>query len=353
MGALCFGEAKVGALHGNKLAKLLNMSASDVDDLYVKFSSLDSFHANTSSLADVVEGASNELLLRLILNSVLIKHTGESLTFEEFLVTMWNFLSLDTDNMAAHLFMIFDVDSTGHLDGEEVKHMAAVLMGVNENDKIQQFLVKVHPKAEMVLSRTDFIGKSRLHPLVLFPVEEMQANARERFLGARKWQKITQDRNNIFGTKTVFEILGEEENKLATLEETVERAAKTKEIPRNVAVGLKKSIDDRRLKRAEKGKHHHHHRKDGEHHQKNHVEEQDQHQPHFKQPYVIKAGSAHGGSITPLDPLAVVDALVPHGKTHAVHSAPPHASEHAKASHDNAAEGKRRHHSHIHHHHAH
>jgi Ca2+-binding EF-hand superfamily protein len=101
-----------------------------VDKLYAVFKHLDLDGGGEVSISEFCANMEIEPTKFTDLVFKLIDRSGtKNFDFEEFLVFCYYYLTLDMAKLNAFAFDMFDVNSNGHLDRDEVNMMARVLWG--------------------------------------------------------------------------------------------------------------------------------------------------------------------------------------------------------------------------------
>mmetsp|Transcript_16230 Transcript_16230/g.15571 ORF Transcript_16230/g.15571 Transcript_16230/m.15571 type:complete len:518 (-) Transcript_16230:211-1764(-) len=174
--------------------KCLNLGyrRRDIDRMYSNFKKLDVYHKNTiifASLCQVyrINTPFGELIFRQLLGI----EKNKELSFEDYLVCIWNSFSVfDHKSMAQLTFQIFDADNSGLLSMSEVGKMVTVIYG-NESQKygivMKALKQEDHKKP---LSQADFVKLTRKLPLLLFPIFKLLTVGEENTLGVRRWKEI-------------------------------------------------------------------------------------------------------------------------------------------------------------------
>jgi Ca2+-binding EF-hand superfamily protein len=93
----------------------LGYTLRDIDLMYTNFKKLDVYHNNRVHFASFCAmNRINNLLGELIFHRLLEVDKHKEITFENYLVCIWNAFSvLDNSNMAELAFQVFDTDKSG------------------------------------------------------------------------------------------------------------------------------------------------------------------------------------------------------------------------------------------------
>ena len=150
------------------------LTKDDVNSIYRKFCEYD---VMSNSLVDVDEfvvslGFEPEIFLLLVFRLFDSNMEG-SVTFCEFLMAYYQFLTLDKDSLAIFTFSLFDLDDSQILNQEEVELMMRVLEGrVTRNDKIAYKALDLDGDGNVSLE--EFLIMASKRPNMMFLAFETQ-----------------------------------------------------------------------------------------------------------------------------------------------------------------------------------
>ena len=118
--------------------------------------------------------------------------------FREFVASLWNYCTLGPSALMLFAFDLYDSDSSGNIDKDEMKMMLKEVYGdgFENNDFAQRILAKIDGfeiDGEDIDIRR-FKEFTKRYPGLLFPCFKMQVHLQQRILGERFWTKVTTKR---------------------------------------------------------------------------------------------------------------------------------------------------------------
>ena len=130
----------------------------------------------------------NVTFVQLVLSIFDLESTG-FVSFEEFLIALWNALTLDHDMLFAFVYDCFDKNHVGKLSGNEVKRMISIATG---NDYTSMMLISsfIEEKQDsdgnvsFIILRDYLSHTVKAHREILSPMIEQQRVMRAKLLGA-------------------------------------------------------------------------------------------------------------------------------------------------------------------------
>ena len=173
------------------------MDKGDVDEIYRKFRNYD-FVGN--NLVDVDEfvvavGLQPEIFLMLVFRLFDGDMEG-SITFAEFLMAYYQFLTLDKESLAIFTFSLFDLDNSNYLEQEETELMMRVLEGkVTRNDTIAYKALDVDGDGDVSLE--EFLSVASKRPNMMFLAFETQMVLRSSCMSVSRWEELTTRRRDL------------------------------------------------------------------------------------------------------------------------------------------------------------
>ena len=121
--------------------------------------------------------------------------TGE-IDFEEFVLAVWNFCTVEGDDFVRFTFNLYDLDGGGTLDAEEIKELVTAVLGqVDQEDKKAQELLgylKLDKNGEANVK--SFRAFVKMKPEVLEPAYVLQRRLRARIVGEAFWRSLARKR---------------------------------------------------------------------------------------------------------------------------------------------------------------
>lgn len=121
---------------------------------------------------------------------------SENLSFEEFVVGVWNFCTLNFTRLCKYSMDIFDVDHKMTINKYQCDALVRMVHNSPETPASMQAIVSEITE-EMNLQ--DFTAFAEKHESLLRPVVQVQANLRNRLLGLNFWEARTKLRTETFG----------------------------------------------------------------------------------------------------------------------------------------------------------
>eukprot|EP00602_Paraphysomonas_sp_CaronLab_P003615 CAMPEP_0185030798 /NCGR_PEP_ID=MMETSP1103-20130426/17872_1 /TAXON_ID=36769 /ORGANISM="Paraphysomonas bandaiensis, Strain Caron Lab Isolate" /LENGTH=413 /DNA_ID=CAMNT_0027566057 /DNA_START=158 /DNA_END=1399 /DNA_ORIENTATION=+ len=117
------------------------------------------------------------------------------LNFLEFVVAMWNFLTIDHSQIGSFAFLLFDTDETGQLDSEEVLNMIYVIHNnTHIKSKAVGHVIDKLKSSKESFSLENFDHWSRTHMSLLEPVLLLQKKLRQNIISERYWLSLSNRR---------------------------------------------------------------------------------------------------------------------------------------------------------------
>ncbi len=186
------------------VAKKCNFTSSDLEKLWKKFKSYDVLGDSKITVDEFVictrEGEEHDMFLRLVF--LLFDQTmSGSLKFDQFLLAMYHFMSLEKNDLSLFTFEIFDLNGTDHLGADEVEFMVSVLWGPKEGpNKLKVFkslMKETNKNISDGIKGTDFLQICAHMPNIMFPAFSVQQSLREQSLGSSRWRALTDERKKL------------------------------------------------------------------------------------------------------------------------------------------------------------
>ena len=110
---------------------------------------------------------------------------SKEIDFEEYIISMYNFCSMEKDNLSAFVFQLFDVDDSGKLSKAEIVFLIQLVYGFVKNQNVEGWLSSLPFDINGDLSLIEFCSSVKHANSVLFPVFEFQYLLRRDCLGER------------------------------------------------------------------------------------------------------------------------------------------------------------------------
>ena len=111
------------------------------------------------------------------------KGGSDAITFQTFVLILWNICTFAEEGIAAFVFNVFDQDGSGRLDEEELKGMINELMGHHS----QQNQAKILSSLDPPVSFPDFAPWAEERVEALLPAKVIQKMLQKRVVGEEWW----------------------------------------------------------------------------------------------------------------------------------------------------------------------
>lgn len=195
----------------------LGVTDKEVGKLYKRFKLIDVDDSKSIEVAEILVHLHMEKTFfnKRVFGLLDTDASGE-LNFEEFMVGLWNYCSVEDEHFEHFAFDLYDIDHSGNIDIVEAQFMVKDIYG-------EEFEHSVHAKrayaklAELDISVIDFptfSAFSNKHKAMLYPAFALQMNLKKYIMGESFWRRQAQNRLKISGGqyKRVVEIIGKAES---------------------------------------------------------------------------------------------------------------------------------------------
>lgn len=125
------------------------------------------------------------------------------INFSEFLLILWNFLTVDPLSLGYILFDIYDVDGSKTFEFEEVLLCVKELFGDKPNPHAKKIMEQLDELNFLAVTNELFDGMCRNFRDFLIPVREEQSMLRKHFFGVKFWEKKAKQRSQWTGNKYI------------------------------------------------------------------------------------------------------------------------------------------------------
>jgi Ca2+-binding EF-hand superfamily protein len=133
------------------------------------------------------------------------------ISFHEFVLSIWSYLSLDLDSLAKFSFRLYDNDNSNYMEMNEVNAMITCVYGSNStrenSERIKKLLEKMEMSFENRITLDQFVVFSKQYPLLLYPAFMMQSILRRGIFGEAYWDGVAAERAKKELEKPIFDIL--------------------------------------------------------------------------------------------------------------------------------------------------
>jgi Ca2+-binding EF-hand superfamily protein len=142
-----------------------------------------------------------------VLYQFLDKEKTGQLTFYQYMVYNWHFLSASDDCMAAMCFQMFDTDKNSSIEVYEVKYMINAIHNFDAGMVVGWAMEKLNKNEDGFVTIAEFILLCRHFPKIMRPMLVLRNAMRKRIVHARFWVECEAMRKKQFGNLNVFDIL--------------------------------------------------------------------------------------------------------------------------------------------------
>jgi Ca2+-binding EF-hand superfamily protein len=197
------------------LKKQIKLSDSELNKYWAAFCKVDKMYTGSIHIEQFHKYYQlEETPFTMKVFSIMDTDANGGINFHEFILAIWNYLSLDMNSLATFSFRLFDTDNSKLMEKGEVEAMiSCVYGGVGSNERVQKVLDKMQPANGDSITSTEFVNYSRQYPLLLYPAFAMQNVLRRHIFGEGYWNAVSADRAKNMADKTIFDILEEESKK--------------------------------------------------------------------------------------------------------------------------------------------
>ncbi len=122
---------------------------------------------------------------------------SKELDFVEFVISLWNFCSLNRGGLMLFAFTLYDADDSGELEMEELHKLLSDVYGINglqENPRVLSLVNQIDKSGDGSVQIHEFIYACKRYQLILKPAFSVQASLQNQTFGKRYWQDVTKKR---------------------------------------------------------------------------------------------------------------------------------------------------------------
>mmetsp|Transcript_25153 Transcript_25153/g.37068 ORF Transcript_25153/g.37068 Transcript_25153/m.37068 type:complete len:426 (-) Transcript_25153:402-1679(-) len=191
---LIFGRSQESA----SLLYTLGMTKDTMDTLFTAFSDMDSNSTNTIRMDEFLNYFKIEMTsFNMFLFGLFGVQKGGYLNFLEYVIAIWNFLTVQKSLISTLVFYLYDRRKCGYIEAQEVIE----LMNAIHTKKSLRQRVLIHLQSNLqtstdTYSQKKFIALAKSHPTMIIPVNELQGQLRRRIIGEHFWMALTATRAN-------------------------------------------------------------------------------------------------------------------------------------------------------------
>jgi len=192
--------------------RALHLPPNIIMDLHGVFEEIDEDGSGEIDLREVLDYMDlerNPFARRIF--SIMDEDKSGQINFREFVISMWSYCTLGKAALIIFAFDIFDRDSSGEIDIDEVKCFLKEVYGgdITHNALAQQTLEAIggylQPSKKwnykgarpQVITKEAFGRIARACPALLFPAFQLQTKLQTRILGEKFWERLTSSRVEI------------------------------------------------------------------------------------------------------------------------------------------------------------
>lgn len=126
----------------------------------------------------------------------LFAYKSGKLDFCQFLCTMWNFLSIDAQDLSSFAFILFDHDNSQTLAHQEIVKLIETIhkKKCHENAAVAQLCEEIALISRNITLK-QFLTYTKVHPSLCGPLAALQFSMRKTMLGDRFWSILQARRN--------------------------------------------------------------------------------------------------------------------------------------------------------------
>lgn len=196
-----------------KTFNCLGVTDGEVGKLYKMFCSID---VDGSKDVDIAEVLAHLHVEKTFFNKrvfgLLDADASGELNFEEFMVGLWNYCSVEDIHFEHFAFDLYDADHSGNIDIEEAQFMVKDIYGAEFEHNVHAKRA-YHKLAELEISKIDFkafAAFAHKHPAMLYPAFALQMNLKKYIMGNAFWHRQAQHRLQISQGqyRTVTDLIG-------------------------------------------------------------------------------------------------------------------------------------------------
>lgn len=213
-------------------AKKLRLRRGELNRLYHEFNKLE----GTSGFIDLQEfyiqhNLPTSILLDFLMRQFDLLKSGR-LYFIQYLVTVWNLMTLNDEATASFMFAVFNPSRSTALDIIEIKYIIKLIFDFKVPSNIQKIMKKLDDNIDGVITLGEFILFIKCHPSILNPIREIRKKIQANLVHPYFWRVQTRRRHELFDlSMNIYSIIGwYDENSIV---QNLEWLAEENRVPRS------------------------------------------------------------------------------------------------------------------------
>lgn len=117
------------------------------------------------------------------------------LSILDFVVVMWNFLTIESFDICRFVFVLFDTDATGNLEHNEIIELIKKIhFHSHETNKAVKIVIEKLVLQKPVFNLETFVDWTRTHSSLMNPILTLQYEIQRRLIGVRFWTGLIERR---------------------------------------------------------------------------------------------------------------------------------------------------------------
>ena len=121
---------------------------------------------------------------------------SKELDFVEFVVSLWNFCSLNKGGLILFAFTLYDVDDSGELEGNEMMLLIKEIYGQHAevSSRVTKLLKQIDASGDGTVQIHEFIRACKRHGQILQPAHSVQEYLQQKSFGLKFWKDCIKKR---------------------------------------------------------------------------------------------------------------------------------------------------------------
>lgn len=194
-----------------ELSRQLNLTENELNIYWTAFNKIDKNTTGQISIDDFhLYYKLEQTPFSKKIFSLMDSDSSGQISFHEFILSIWSYLSLDIDSLAKFSFKLYDYDNSNYMEYNEVIAMINCVYGsssIDSNERLIKILEKLENTELNRITLDQFVLYSKQYPLLLYPAFMMQSVLRRGIFGEAYWDGIAAERARKELDKPIFDIL--------------------------------------------------------------------------------------------------------------------------------------------------